>query len=439
MAGVFTTGGVGWLAPLLCAAGAWAQVPTPDLAEVEPAVQRKVEAAAAAASGSPESAEAWGHYGVVLDAHRFTAEATRAYREAVRLDAEEMRWSYYLATLLEYEDPAEAVHWYRVATGLDPRYAPAHVRYAQTLEAVGEDEDALLQYRRAAELDPADPLPPLGLGRIALSKGQSAEAVRHLERAYRIDPGIQAVVASLARAYALAGERDLARQKAEEARGLPRALPHRDPLRAAVQDEAVDVESYLRRSRTYADVGNNERALREIETLLELDDQHAEGWFAAAGIYDRLGRPDDALRAARRAAELDESIVGVDAVVAGALFKLRRFEEAEQSALQVLERDPDDLHMLVVAAMTAGQRGAVEELVAHVDRAWEVRTKETAMGPVLAQLLSDLAATFADAGRYSEAADRMAQALTVAQESGAPPAAMREYRQQVQRYRAAVR
>lgn len=411
-------------------------VPRPDLSGVEGPVRAKVSAAAGAVEKEPGNAAAWGRYGMILDAHRLTAEAATAYREAARLDPGEMRWAYYLATLLEYEDPTEAAQWYARAIELRPSYGPARVRYAQTLENLGRDDEALVQYGRAAELQPDDALPPLGLGRIALSQGRTTDAVRELERAYRLAPGIQAVVASLARAYARAGRTEEARQKAEEARGLPRALPHLDPLRAAVQDEAVDAESYLRRARTYTDVGNLERARHEIEALLESRPDSAEGWFAAAGIYDRLGLAQEALRASEETLALDPNLPGAAAVRAGALLKLQRFEEAEEAARAVLESDPDNLHMLVIVAMAAGQRGALDEMVEQLDHAYAVRTRESAMGPVLVQLLGDLAAVFADAGRFEEAATRMAQALEVALESGAPPATVRQMRQQVERYRA---
>ena len=425
---------VGALAALWALPAA-AEVPYPTLAEVEARVRQKIDEAHAAVGAAPGDAEARGRYGMVLDAHSFPVEASAAYREAARLDSDDVRWPYFLATLLEYQDPLEALEWYERAIRIRPSYAPARIRYAQTLEAVGRDSEAEVQYRKAADLDPSDPLAPLGIGRLALADDRVEESVRYLELAYRLDDGIQAIVAMLARGYARSGQTERARQKVEEAGGLPRTLPHKDALRASVEDAAVDTAGYLRRSRTYADVGDLGRAQREIEELLSFAPQTAQAWLAAAGIYDRQGVPEKVLEAAQRALELAPGLLGARPAVAGALFKLQRFEEAETIASEVLEDEPDNLHMLVLSAMGAGQRGAIDEMIEHLDLAYSVHNRESPFGAVLAQLFVELAAAFADVGRFVEAAERMEQALDVAQESRASPQQLREYRQQLERYR----
>ena len=414
-----------------------AEVPFPALGEVEGRVRATLEEAHAAVESSPGDAGTWGRYAMILDAHHHPPEAAGAYREAARLDAADSRWPYLLATLLEYQDPAGAIGWYEKAIVLDSSSAASRIRFAQTLEAVGRDTDAASQYQIAADLDPSDYLGPFGLGRIALAEGRLDEAVRHLERAYEIESGVQAVVATLARGYAANGDREGARRKAEEARGLPRTLPHKDPVRAGVDAMAVDLRSYLRRGRTYADVGDLDRARSEVEEALELAPDDAEAWFLAAGIYDRQGAAAEALRAAQRTLDLDPELAGARPVLAGALFKLQRFEEADTVAAEVLEDDPDDVHMRVLSAMGAVQRGVVEEMIVHLDHAYSVRGTEHAMAPVMSQLFVDLAGAFADAGRYDEASERMGQALELAQESGAPPHQLREYRQQLEIYRRA--
>ncbi|MDX1383503.1 MAG: tetratricopeptide repeat protein [Thermoanaerobaculia bacterium] len=410
-------------------------MPAPRLDGVEPRVRDKVERSREEVLRDPDDPDLWGAYAVVLDAHSLAAEAILAYREAARLDPESSRWPYLLATLLEYEDPEAAVDWFTRAVRARPSYAPARIRYAQTLEAVGRDAEAENEYRAAAELDPTDYLSHLGLGRLALAGGRVDEAISHLERAYRLEDDVQAVVATLARAYARAGREEDARVKAQEARGLPRALPHRDPVRAAVDEEAVDTASYLRRSRTNLDVNRPERALEEIEELLSFAPDNGEAWFAAAGVHDRLGDPSRALFAARRALELDPGLEGVREVVAGALFKLRRFDEANEIVAAVLEEKPDNVHMRVLAAMCAVELGSVEEVISHLDHAYRVRTHDNQMASVMIELFVELAAAFADVGSYADAAARMTQALELAQESGASPQRLREYRQQLERYR----
>ncbi|MEE2777228.1 MAG: tetratricopeptide repeat protein [Acidobacteriota bacterium] len=432
------SGWAGVAAVFLCAGVAsTAEIPSPDLEGVEARVEEAIGAARQAVADATGDADSWGRYGMILDAHHLPTEAAAAYREAFALDDRDVRWPYLLATLLEYSGPEEALGWYERATALDSAYAPSRIRYAQALEVVGRDADAEVQYRSASDLDPTDPLGPLGLGRLALAAGRVEEAVRHLEQAYRIDAGIQATVATLARAYALTGDREAARQKAQEARSLPRTLPHKDSIRAGVEALAVDSTSYLRRSRTYADVGDLSRARAEVEAVLDFSPDHAQAWFLAAGLYDRTGDAAKALHAVQKALAADPDLAVAKPVLASALFKLERFDEAEPIAAEVLEEDPDNLHMLVLSAMGAAQRNEIDLMIGHLDHAYAMRNRESLMAPVMAQLFVDLAAAFADVGRYPEAAQRMAQALTVIQETGAPPHELREYRQQLDRYRRA--
>jgi superkiller protein 3 len=421
------------------AAAAAGEIPAPVLDRVEPRVRQAVEAARREVESAPVDARAWGRYGMVLDAHRLPVEAALAYQEAARLDPREMRWPYYFATLLEYVDPARAVEAYARAVALDSIYAPARIRFAQTLENLGRDQEAAREYERAAALDPSDPLCWLGLGRLALARGEVAEATRYLERAYQHGPEIQAVVATLARAYQRSGRGELARERAEQARALPRMTHHRDPLRAEVLDLAVDVESRLHRARIYVDVGQLTRAREEITTLLDLEPDLAPGWLLLASVHDRLEEPQAALEAARRALALDPSLAGARAVLAGALFKLRRFDEADAEARRVLATEPDNVHALLLVSLGALRRGDFEAMQVPLDRAFASRTRAARLGPLMAQLLADLGAALYDAGRPADAAQRVGQALSVASESGAPASTVAAYREQLEAYQAGRR
>ena len=74
-------------------------------------------------------------------------------------------------------------------------------------------------------------------------------------------------------------------------------------------------------------------------------------------------------------------------------------------------------------------------MIENLDHAYAVRNRGNPLAPVMAQLYDDLAASFADIGRFEEAAARMSQALDVAQESGAPAPQLSDYRQRLTSYR----
>ena len=283
--------------------------PLPDLGGSEPQVASKIRSARDRVE-SDGSDEAWGRYAMILEAHRYTEEAEIAYRKAFELDGEDVRWPYLLGSMLEYFDPEEARLWHQRAIALDADYAPGRYRAGQTFEKLGRLDDAEQQFSRALQLDPSLGLAYFGLGRVALARGESDAAVRHLERAYGLSPEVQAVVATLARSYHRVGRTEEARRLAAEARTLPRMTHHLDPRRSAMMDEAVSTESYLRRSRTYMEVGQLERSLKVLQELLAGQPDNHEAHFAAAGVLDRMGRAQEAVQAARRALELEPDLPG---------------------------------------------------------------------------------------------------------------------------------
>ena len=322
---------LGALACLLVAtAGSAQEIPLPaGLDQAEPRVRDKVLEFRASVVADPSNGNAWGRYGMVLDAHRYSASARRAYEQAHRLSPDEFRWPYYTATLLHSSEPQLAVSWFERALALDPGYAPLHVRFAETLESLGRWSDARRHFQRAKELEPTDHLAHFGLGRLSLRDQSPTAAVAELERAYQLSPDTQSIVVTLARAYRQAGRLDLARQKAEEARHLPRMTHHRDPRRAAVGDEAVDNESYLRRSLVYRQVGQLERSRSELVTLLEQDADQEQAWLALAGVEEQRGDLEASLRATLRALDLAPDLRLARSMHARVLTKLGRFQEAE--------------------------------------------------------------------------------------------------------------
>lgn len=421
--------------PLACPAAAQ-QVPLPTLDGAEPRVAERVRRARAAVEGAPHRAVAWGNYGMVLDAHRFLAEAALAYERAHALDEQDFRWPYFLASVLDLSDPESATGWYETALEIDPTYAPARIRFGETLEKLGQAEAALRQFSRAAELDASNPFGPFGLGRVALARGEIEIAVQHLERAYELAPRLQAVVVTLARAYHRVGRTEAATSMASRARGLPRVAHHPDELRSEVSRLAVDRESYLRRARTFLDIDRPEEALEEVQMLLDVDPRDGEALLLLAEVRDRQGETAAALGAAERALDLGSDVSGAGALLASLLFKSGRFAEAERRAAEVLERRPGDVHMLLLLAMTAAQRGDADAMMERLDRAVELDPEDPELRMLLAQLLADVAASYADIGEFTGAVRRLEQAISVLEASVSSSVELQALRERLTSYRA---
>ena len=411
------------------------EVPASDLTSAEPRVQDAIAEARQRVLATPDNGDAWGRYGMTLEAHRLLDQALTAYQRASELDAKRFEWAYFTAVLLEYQDPVKARPWHEKAIANDPSYAPARVHFGETLEKLGELEAADQEFEEAVRVDTNEPLGHFGRGRLALARGDLDAAVGHLERAYRLAPKVQAIVATLARAYHRSGERDRARELAQAARSLPRMTHRNDPRRARINDLAVNIQSYLHRSKTYREVGQLDRALGEIERVLEIDPELTEAHFAAAGLYDRMSQPQRAVSSARRALELDPGFVGARPVLAGALFKLGRVGEAREEAESVLSGEPDNFHMLVLSSLLAAQRGDVDSLLSYLDRAYTARSSDRDLRRVLRRLLIDLSDSLAAIGEMDDAAKRMEQVVQLAVEEGAPEAELNSLRRKLALFR----
>lgn len=410
-------------------------VPMPDLAAAESRVAATVLAARAAVEGAPQRAIAWGHYGMVLDAHRFAAEAAAAYEQAHALDPQELRWPYFLALVLDLSQPERAVPWFEAALQIDPSYVPARIRFGETLEKLGRMDEAQEQFRRAADIDPESPFAAFGLGRMALAKGAVGEAIEHLERAYSLAPRLQAIVVTLARAYHRAGREEEAQRKSREARGLPRVAHHPDNLKAEVGRLAVDRESYLRRARTFLDLNRAMEAAGEVKALLDADADDAEALLLLAEVRDRQGDAAASLAAAERALAVDGEVAGGRALLASLLFKAGRFAQAESRAREVLDRQPEDVHMLLLLAMTAARRGEADAMLARLDEAIALGTEDPELRRLLVQLLVDVADSYAEIEQYGEAVRRLEQAVSLLEAAGSPPEELALPRQRLERYR----
>jgi adenylate cyclase len=110
---------------------------------------------------------------------------------------------------------------------LDPASAPAAHCYGQTLYFLRRYEEAEAQFRRALALDASFPRAHTGLGLVCVQQRQYQRGIEELGRARELSGGSGRVQSSLAYAYAMAGNRDKARQVLREL--LSRFTPDASP------------------------------------------------------------------------------------------------------------------------------------------------------------------------------------------------------------------
>jgi len=133
------------------AARAALDVPDPPTAGLEVPVQEIIAQARTNLLARLGSADAWGWYASVLDAHELYAEAEPCYRRAHELAPSDVRFGYNLALVLESlgADPDRSLELYREVARQEPTFPPVHVHIAYNLSRKGDLEGASAAYQTA--------------------------------------------------------------------------------------------------------------------------------------------------------------------------------------------------------------------------------------------------------------------------------------------------
>jgi tetratricopeptide (TPR) repeat protein len=138
-----------------------------------------VAGAARRVEQEPQSATAWGEYGIVLRAYRQHLEADLCFQTAATLDPTDGRWPYLLGHHLADADPSAAVEWLeRAVRGTVPQNAQDTVkaRLGEVLLTVGRPADALA----VVGSDPKSPRNRLVAARAAAATGDDRAAAEFL-------------------------------------------------------------------------------------------------------------------------------------------------------------------------------------------------------------------------------------------------------------------
>ena len=267
------------------------EIPQPRTDDLELPVQEILAQTRKNVLANQGSAEAWGWYAAVLDAHHFYEEAERCYRRAHELAPRDVRFSYNLALVLELigAHPDEALALLRKVAEQEPKFPPVHVRIGHCLALKGEHASAAEAYRSALALDPNLVIARRALGQALLEIEDFAGAALELERvaaAVVIDGPTQA---ALARVYTQRGESEKALQATERARGLKDALSLPDPVRYQVTRLGRSARLATERLAGRVAEGDFAGAAEDLNLILRTRPNDAHVHEQLAEAYQRLG------------------------------------------------------------------------------------------------------------------------------------------------------
>jgi adenylate cyclase len=191
------------------------------------------------------------------------------------------------AIALHHNDrDAEADTYFARALELDPNLFEANFHFAHRLFKRGQFEDATVYFQRSAALYAEDYVSPVllaaayrSLGRPQESLKWAAEGAARAERAAEHNPGNSAPVHRAALAYAQIGDR-------------PRAISW---INRALAMDPHDVITRYNAVCVHALLGDTDRAIALLETLLPNSSFYQIGWFDNDSDLDNI-RPDPRFR-----------------------------------------------------------------------------------------------------------------------------------------------
>jgi TolB-like protein/DNA-binding winged helix-turn-helix (wHTH) protein/Tfp pilus assembly protein PilF len=224
---------------------------------------------------------------------------------------------------------------FKQALELDPGSALAHVYYAELLDAVGREQEAIDAMRHALRLNPFWIDHNVAFGYLLVRRGQYDAAIEHLRETLELDRNYQSALLWLGEAHAYKGEQDAA--VAGYLEYLNRVLI---PSRAAASTIQLE-RGYL--TSGWPEFWRRELALAEEELLQagsvwkESFARHCNAFFMARR-YARLGQWDRALAKLEQAYE--ERSTWMPFVQGEALFEPLRHHRRYQELIRRMGLPP---------------------------------------------------------------------------------------------------
>ena len=157
-----------------------------------------VKMASAAVAVAPEMGPAWVALGQALRAAGRSAEAERAYQQAIRLDGMDALARLGLGELrIGAGRGEEAAREFALALKRQPALVAAHLGLGNALALAGRNEEALTRYEQALALRPRQPEAEYAAGFALARLGRAEEAETRYRRALTTRPDFAAVWVSL--------------------------------------------------------------------------------------------------------------------------------------------------------------------------------------------------------------------------------------------------
>jgi tetratricopeptide (TPR) repeat protein len=276
-------------------AGPVPPVPTPLVDGFEGDVKDAILSAHRQAVAQPESGQASGHLGMVLEAHAQYQPAILSYRRAIRLDPDEFSWRYYLAlTLQQLSQQEDALRAITEALHKRPDYDPAILKKGELLFQLGRIKESGAAYESLLAREPNSAEALYGLAQVKYSEQDFASAEDLYRRACQAYSNFGAAHYGLATANRNLGhEAEAAQNFALARRFSGDRPPAADPLFDRVAELATGSYNQLQQVDELLQKGDLEKAAGLSQEILRRDPDNMGSLLNLLFIARFLNHLDD--------------------------------------------------------------------------------------------------------------------------------------------------
>jgi tetratricopeptide (TPR) repeat protein len=385
------------------------------------------------------SAKLYSALGYTYEQQKQYKNAVEAYRHAIELDRDNLDAIRGLAqNLLNNGQTDAALEQYKVIADANPEDAQTYVRIAEIYRKQGKFDSALDNLKKAESMVQDSVEVPYNFAAVYQAQGRYDEAIQimkgllkksekpdnsytqgeksnralFLERLgtiYRDQGNNQTANDTFRQMVALGGENEERGYQQiidtwREAKEWQKAT---DVAKEAVQKVPKSVDLKMVLAAQQADMGDADRALKDVRALLKGDTSDRQVYIALAQINTRLRRFSDAEQALDKAEELSTKPDDKEYAwfLRGSTFEReKRYAEAEEQFKKVLASDPQHASALnYLGYMLADQNTKLEEALGYVKKAVELE-------PANGAYLDSLGWAYFRLGKYELAEENLVKA-----------------------------
>jgi len=386
------------------------------------------------------SAKLYSALGYTYEQQKQYKNAVEAYRHAIELDRDNLDAIRGLAqNLLNDGQTDAALEQYKVIADANPEDAQTYVRIAEIYRKQGKFDPALENLKKAESMVQDSVEVPYNIAAVYQAQGRYDEAIQimkdllkksekpdnsytqgersnravFLERLgtiYRDQGNNQAANDAFRQMVALGGEENEERGYQQiidtwrEAKEWQKAT---DVAKEAVQKVPKSVDLKMVLAAQQADMGDADRALKDVRALLKGDANDRQVYITLAQMNTRLRRFSDASQALDKAEQLSTKADDKEYVwfLRGSTFEReKRYAEAEEQFKKVLASDPQHASALnYLGYMLADQNTKLEEALGYIKRAVE-------LDPANGAYLDSLGWAYFRLGKYELAEENLVKA-----------------------------